>query len=92
MPEAAIADLTRSRPLLPQVATDVALGNALLAAGDPAAAAAAYRRALALHPGSFRAHANLVVALRRLGRDDEADRHLGIARRLLPGHPALQEL
>jgi tetratricopeptide (TPR) repeat protein len=91
-PQAAIADLTRSRPLLPQVATDVALGNALLAAGDPAAAAAAYRRALALHPGSFRAHTNLVVALRRLGQDDEADQHLRIARRLLPGHPALQEL
>jgi len=91
-PQAAALDLRKSGALLPQVATDVALGNALLAAGDADNAAIAYERALALNPGSFRAHVNLVVALRRLGRDDEADWHLRIARRLLPGHPALREL
>jgi hypothetical protein len=91
-PDAAIAELERSRPLLPQVATDVAIGNAHLVAGDAAAAAAAYQRALRLDPGSFRAHANLAVALRRLGRGGEADLHLRAARLVWPHHPALVEI
>jgi tetratricopeptide (TPR) repeat protein len=90
--EAAIAELERSRPLLPQVATDVAIGNARLESGDATAAVAAYERALRLDPGSFRAHANLAVALRRLGRDGEADLHLHAARLVWPHHPALAEI
>ena len=91
-PDAALPELERSRPLLPQIATDVAIGNAYLLAGDWGEAAAAYDRALRLDPGSFRARANLVVALRRLGRDGEADRQLRQARRLWPNHPALAEI
>jgi tetratricopeptide (TPR) repeat protein len=91
-PDAALPELERSRPLLPQVATDVAIGNAHLIAGDATAAAAAYERALRFDPGSFRAHANLAVALRRLGRDAEADRHLRAARLVWPHHPALVEI
>ena len=55
----------------------------------PGPAAAAFERALRLDPGSFRAHANLVLALRQLGRGAEADLHLGEARALWPNHPAL---
>ena len=88
-PIAALSNLERSRPLLPQVATDVAIGNAHLLAGDAGAAAAAYDRALRRDPGSFRARANLVVALRRLGRDSDADQQLREARRLWPNHPVL---
>jgi tetratricopeptide (TPR) repeat protein len=91
-PEAASFHFRVSGALLPQVGTDVALGNALLAEGDPGASVDAYERALRRNPGSFRAHANLVTALRRLGRDDEAAWHLRVARRLLPAHPALHEL
>jgi len=88
----ALAELERSRALLPKVATEVAIGNAHLVAGDAVAAAAACRRALRLDAGSFRAHANLVVALRRLGRDDDAELHLRAARRILPYHPVLAEI
>ena len=91
-PEAALPDLERSRPLLPQVATEVAIGNAHLVAGAADAAAAAYQRTLRLDPGSFRAHANLAVALRRLGRDREAELQLASARRLWPHHPVLAEI
>jgi tetratricopeptide (TPR) repeat protein len=91
-PAAALADLERSRPLLAQVGSEVAIGNAQLLAGDAGAAAAAYDRALRLDPGSFRARFNLVVALRRLGRDGDADLQLRRARRLWPYHPALAEI
>jgi tetratricopeptide (TPR) repeat protein len=91
-PTAAVSALERSRPLLAQVATDVALGNAHLLAGDANAAAATYDRALRLDPGSFRARANLAVALRRLGRAAEADEQLRLARQLWPHHPALAEI
>jgi len=87
--ETPLAELERSRALLPQVATEVAIGNAHLFAGDADAAAAACQRALRLDPGSFRAHANLAVALRRLGRDDDAELHLRAARRIWPYHPVL---
>ena len=91
-PVAALVDLERSRPLLAQVGNEVAIGNAQLLAGDAGAAAAAYDRALRLDPGSFRARVNLVVALRRLGRDADADLQLRRARRLWPHHPALAEI
>jgi tetratricopeptide (TPR) repeat protein len=91
-PAAAAAALERSRALLPQVATEVAIGNAHLVAGDDGAAAAAYGRALRLDPGSFRAHTNLTVALRRLGRSAEAEQHLHAARLVWPHHPALAEI
>ena len=91
-PAAAVAELERSRALLPQIATDVAIGNAHLIMGDADAAATAYRRALRRDPGSFRAHTNLAVALRRLGRDDDAELHLRAARRIWPHHPVLAEI
>jgi len=91
-PDAAIAELERSRSLLPQVAVEVALGNAHLRAGATADAVTSYERALRLDPGSFRAHTNLAVALRRLGRDGEAERHLHSARLVWPHHPALAEI
>jgi len=50
---------------------------------------AAFERALALHPGSFRARANLAEALRRMRALDRAEHELAIAKRLQPGHPKL---
>lgn len=88
----AVTELRRSARLLANVGTHVALGNALLRRGELAAATSAYRQALAWHPGSFRAHANLAEALRRQGQLERAAWHLRVARRLLPGHPRLGEL
>jgi tetratricopeptide (TPR) repeat protein len=48
------------------------LGNTAYAAGDRAAAADAFRRASAKHPGSGAAFNNLAVALMELGRLQEA--------------------
>lgn len=87
--EAALPELRRSRGLLANVGTEVAIGNAELLLGRDAAAADSYRRALRLHPGSFRAHANLAVALGRLGDLPRAQAHLWIARSLSPGHQKL---
>lgn len=86
---AALPELLRSRGLLANVGTEVAIGNAELLLGQDAAAAESYRRALRLHPGSFRAHANLAVVLGRLGDLAHARAHLWIARSLSPGHKKL---
>jgi len=88
----ALGELERSRGRLANLGTDVAIGNAHVVRGDPAQAIEAYRRALARHPGYFRAHANLAEALRRAGRLGEAERHLAIARQLQPGHPKLARI
>lgn len=87
--EPALASLDKARTLSETVATDVAIGNALVELKRPAQARDAYRRALALDPGSFRAHANLATALVRLGALDNASHELGLAKRLYPGNPKL---
>jgi len=91
-PGAALARLQRSRALLANVGTEVAIGNAHLGLGATPAAIGAYQRALALHPALFRAHANLAEALRLAGELDRAARHLEVARELMPHHPKLQRL
>jgi Flp pilus assembly protein TadD len=48
------------------------LGNTAYAAGDKAAAAAAFARAAAAHPDSGAAFNNLAVALMELGRFGDA--------------------
>jgi O-antigen ligase len=88
-PRGALLDLERSRALLANIGTDIAIGNAHLAAGSPERAASAYRRALARHPGSFRARLNLAEALVELGAHREANEHLTAARSIYPGHPKL---
>jgi tetratricopeptide (TPR) repeat protein len=90
--EAATLALRRSRALVANVGTDVAIGNAEVLRGDHEAAVEAYLAALRRHPGSFRAHANITQALLALGRIDEAERHLAIAAALWPGHPRLGEV
>lgn len=87
--EAAVADLTLSYELLPNVGTLIALGNVALANGRPGAAATRYEQALALHPGSLRAHAGLALARVRLGSLDSARAHLSAAREIAPGTPEL---
>jgi tetratricopeptide (TPR) repeat protein len=91
-PEAALVALQRSRALLGNVGTDVAIGNAEMRLGRPEAALAAYEAALLRHPGSFRAHANASEPLLALGRLDEAERHLTLAAQLWPGNAHLAEM
>ncbi len=91
-PEEALRALRRSRELLANVGTDVAIGNAEVLLGHPEAAIAAYEAALARSPGSFRAHANISQPLVTLGRLDEAEGHLAVAGELWPGNPRLREM
>ncbi len=76
-------------------------GNALLAIGEYAQAAAAYRESLSAAEENSEAHQNLAVALYRLGEADEAVQQLRIAARdtgrlsaqmglatIIPGSPA----
>ncbi|MBI4702805.1 MAG: tetratricopeptide repeat protein [Deltaproteobacteria bacterium] len=91
-PERALAELRRSDTLLANLGTPVAMGNALMALGRPERAALAYRRALRWHPAHWRAHGNLAEALAAMGDLDAAERHLGLARRLQPGHPKLARI
>jgi tetratricopeptide (TPR) repeat protein len=91
-PDAALQELRRSKPLLANVGTEVTIGNVCRLAGDTLCAIEAYERALALHPGAFRAHANLADALSEAQRPEEASKHLRIARRLWPGNPHLDEI
>lgn len=91
-PKEAVPLLERSRERLANVGTDIALGNAWMEAGQPRRAEPCYRRALALHPGSMRAHANLAEALRLQGKLDAAEHHLDLALQLYPGHPKLAEI
>jgi O-antigen ligase len=91
-PAEALVELERSERRLANVGTHVAMGNALLGLGRVQPAIDAYRKALAWHPGLFRARANLAEALRRKGELDEAARHLRVARSLYPGHPRLPML
>lgn len=90
--DGALVALDRSSELLANVGTYVAEGNSLLACGRPAQAVSAYERAIALHPGGFRARANIVEALRQLGRFDEARQQWKVAKELYPGHPKLREI
>jgi cytochrome c-type biogenesis protein CcmH/NrfG len=63
-----------------------------LAKGDRASSAEAYRRALELDPGSFRAHAGLAEALLAARDLDGADEQAAIAKRLMPGDARIREL
>jgi tetratricopeptide (TPR) repeat protein len=91
-PAAALPELERARAALPDTAPHLAAGNAYLALGHVNEAIAAFRRALAIHPASFRAHLDLAEAYRRAGDLDAAERHLASARELQPHHPKLEVL
>ncbi len=90
--DGALDALRRSLPLLPNVGTYVAIGNAELERARPDLAEAAYREALARDPGSRRAHADLAEALRRLTRLPEAEEHARIALQLGPGDARVRAL
>jgi tetratricopeptide (TPR) repeat protein len=83
--EGALPALTRSRALLANVGTSIAIGNAELALGRADRAEAAYREALGANPGSSRAHADLAEALLALGRFDDAEAHARTALSIAPG-------
>lgn len=87
-----VLNLDRSRALLANVGTDIALGEALLASDDAERALTAYRRALARNPGSARAHAGVAEAQRALGHLDEAEQAATVARNLLPGDARVRAL
>jgi len=78
-------DLQRSFQLAPSPERATALGNLALRRGQAGAAAAWYRRAIALHPRYTPAHNNLGVAYLELGQRQLARRHLMRARSLRPG-------
>ena len=61
-------------------------GTSLLQQGRPADAATALRAAVALEPGLAEAHANLALALDRVGEDDAALAHYRRALALAPEH------
>jgi tetratricopeptide (TPR) repeat protein len=90
--EGAVRDLRRAARLDGDPGSAAALGNALLAQNELAAARAAYERALALNPGSFRARIGLAEALRRLGAFADAETHAVVAVALLPGEARAREL
>lgn len=91
-PQGAYEAFLRSEALLPSVATNVALGNTLLALNRGAEAQAAYQKAVRRSPGSLRAQTNLAALLLDEGRLDEAEKHLLIARDLSPGHAKVRAL
>ena len=63
-------------------------GTSLLQQGRPAEAAVALRAAVALQPGLAEAHANLALALDRVGEDEAALAHYRRALALAPGRDA----
>jgi tetratricopeptide (TPR) repeat protein len=83
--DGALRDFERAERLAPDLATAVALGNTLLESDRPSEARASFERAVALHPGSFRARVGFAETLRRLGRFTDAETQASIAVRLLPG-------
>lgn len=90
--DAAVHDLQLAERLAPGVASAVALGNALLARDALNDAGTAYRRAIALNSGSFRARVGLAETLRRAGRFADAEPHAAVAVALLPGDARAREL
>ncbi|MBL8720068.1 MAG: O-antigen ligase family protein [Myxococcales bacterium] len=86
----AVSVLRRARLLEVSVAGELALAGAWDAVGDRAAAEVATRRALGLHPGSFRGWLDLASLLRARGMLDDATRALEAARSILPHHPAIE--
>jgi O-antigen ligase len=81
----ALTHLEAARPRT--MGTLCAMGEAALALDDAHRAADAWNAALALHPGSARAHLGLAESEHRLGHDDRAEASLRIAKLLLPGDP-----
>jgi tetratricopeptide (TPR) repeat protein len=83
--DGALRDFERAERLDGGLTTAVALGNTLLESESPREALAHFERAVALHPGSFRARVGLAETLRRLARFAEAELQAAVAVRLLPG-------
>lgn len=85
-----LAAAVRQRPQLPEAHAN--LGIAEAEGGDLAAAVASYEQALRLRPDYPAAHYNLGVTLLRLGRRDEARRHLIAAGDFPPAREMLERL
>ena len=73
------------KEIRPVPAAEENLGSALLSTGDAAAAAAHYRAALRRRPGDADTHYDLALALRALGRTEEAQAEFAAAARLGSG-------
>jgi tetratricopeptide (TPR) repeat protein len=83
--QGALHEFERAERLDADLATAVALGNTLLESDRPSEARESFERAVALHPGSFRARIGFAETLRRLGRFTDAETQASVAVRLLPG-------
>ncbi len=91
-PELAERELASSWLLFSNVGTQIARGNAAVLSGKRMVAVARYRDALARHPGSLRARANLASVQLARGELSDARRHIDVARRLSPGHPKIRAI
>jgi tetratricopeptide (TPR) repeat protein len=86
--DAAIAELNRALAIKPDSwQAYTILGNLMFREGKYEAALGVFMKALALVPNVPYAHYNVALALRALGRNDEAEREFEAARRLDPGSP-----
>jgi tetratricopeptide (TPR) repeat protein len=86
------AEYTRAATLGDSLALRVARGNLAAERGLTEEAERELTGALRLHPGHFRARANLAWLYTRAGRLAEAEREARVARDLLPHHPDLERL
>ena len=88
----ALAELERSRALLPDVGTDVAIASAATSVADLPRARLALERALRRHPASFKAHVSYAALELAVGNLEAAEEHLAKSASLWPGHPRLAPL
>ena len=58
------------------------LGNSLYLAGDKEGAVASYTKALTIDPAFYKAHMNLGVILKEIGRIEDGEAHMQEAERL----------
>jgi tetratricopeptide (TPR) repeat protein len=86
------AEFTRAAKLGDSLALRVARANLAAERGLTEEAERELKAALRLHPGHFRARANLAWLYTRAGRLTEAEREARVARDLLPHHPDLERL
>lgn len=88
----ALTHLERSQPLLANAGTAIALGQAALAAQEPARAESEFRAALRWQPGSIRARAGLAEALLALKDYAGAEAAAKAAQSLAPADTRLRAL
>jgi len=89
----AIEQLEAARASLPEMAhAAMALGQTYLEAGEVPRAVAELEVAVEQRPCWAIAHGQLAAGLARMGRTEDADRHLRLALSLQPGNPQIRRI